>query len=360
MSNNKKITVCLLTCISIVLCIGVFAVAGCKKKDGDNKVIFTTGLGKDEVFRIGDSICTVPEMMIYLTNTQNQYENVYGEEIWNTSLNGVTLEQNVKDTVLEKLAQIKTMYLLAKSKNITLTKEEEERVDEAAESYIKTLNEKEKQLLKADKATVSNLYKEYLMAGKVYQEIIKDINPEISDDEARTITVQHILFRTYTRDKAGNKVEYSDEQRREKFVLASEVQKKAIESPSEFAQLAAEYSDDSNLTYSFGKGELDPSFEEAAFLLETDEISNVIASESGYHIIKCISTFNKEETDTNKVKIVEKRRNEAFGREYDLFEQTLARKLNEDVWNDIVLIREKEVVTDRFFEVFNSYFDMQK
>lgn len=36
------------------------------------KVIFTTGLDKDEVFRIGDAVCTLPEMMVYLVNTQNQ------------------------------------------------------------------------------------------------------------------------------------------------------------------------------------------------------------------------------------------------------------------------------------------------
>ena len=33
---------------------------------------------------------------------------------------------------------------------------------------------------------------------QVYEYIIKDINPEISDDEARTITVDYILIKTYT------------------------------------------------------------------------------------------------------------------------------------------------------------------
>jgi N-acetylmuramoyl-L-alanine amidase len=59
--------------------------------------------------------------MIYLTTIQNQYANVYGTEIWNTSLNGVTLEDNVKETVLARIAQIKTMYLLAKEKEVALS-----------------------------------------------------------------------------------------------------------------------------------------------------------------------------------------------------------------------------------------------
>ena len=65
-----------------------------------SKIVFTKGLGKDEVFRIGDSVCTVPEMMVYLINTRNQYENVYGSQVWKITVDGITLEENVKETVL--------------------------------------------------------------------------------------------------------------------------------------------------------------------------------------------------------------------------------------------------------------------
>ena len=56
----------------------------CGKDGSGTKVIFTTGTGKDEVFRIEDEICKKEELLVYLVNTQNQYEQVYGEEIWNT------------------------------------------------------------------------------------------------------------------------------------------------------------------------------------------------------------------------------------------------------------------------------------
>ena len=338
-------------------CTMLFSLGSCKNKNGDKKVVFTAGMSKNEVFRIDECVCTVDEVMLILTNTQNQYENVYGEEIWNTSLEGTTLEQNVKETVLEKLAQIKTMYLLAKSRGITLTTQEEEKLKKAAEQYVNSLNEQEVKLLQTDVDKVNKLYREYLMAEKVYDELIGDINPEISDDEARIITVQDIFFRTYSIDSAGNKEEYSDSRRSEVYAEASEVLKKVNESPDDFAKVAAEYSDDTNLSYSFGKGDMDPDFEQAAFALETNQISQVIATENGYHIIKCISTFDREETDANKIKIVEKRRNEAFGKEYELFEETLARRLNEEVWNQISLIRDKQVVTDSFFKVYHEYFD---
>ena len=113
---------CNITAVLVAGLLGISMVTGltaCGGADG-TKVVFTTGFGKNEVFRIGDESCSKAEIMIYLTTIQNQYANVYGTEIWNTSLNGVTLEDNVKETVLARIAQIKTMYLLAKEKEMCI------------------------------------------------------------------------------------------------------------------------------------------------------------------------------------------------------------------------------------------------
>ena len=113
--------------LSAILCLSCFTACGKDENKSGTRVVFTTGFGKDEVFRIEDATCTKGELMVYLTTTQNQYEDVYGTEIWNVSLDDVTLEENVKDTVLAKAAQIKTMYLLAKEKDIALEEAEEKR-----------------------------------------------------------------------------------------------------------------------------------------------------------------------------------------------------------------------------------------
>ncbi len=104
----------------LAIMLAVLPLTGCSLEGDFSRVVFTTGFGKDEVFRIGRSTCTLPEFMVYLVNTQNQYENVYGEQIWSVEVDGVTLEDNVKDTVLAKLAQIKTMYLMANDRDVEL------------------------------------------------------------------------------------------------------------------------------------------------------------------------------------------------------------------------------------------------
>ena len=325
-------------------------------KGGDTKVVFTTGFGKDEVFRVGDEICTEAELMVYLTTTQNQYENVYGPEIWNTELNGVTLEENVKETVLAKIAQIKTMYLLALEKGVVLEDAEELQIKQAAGEYFDSLSETEIKRMEVSYELVEDLYREYLLAEKVYRQIIEDVNPEISDDEARIITVQHVLIKTLRTDNSGKSVPYTEEEKKAAYERICEIRELAMTEAQDFAELASEYSEDSVITYSFGKGEMDAAFETASFDLGTDEISGIVESEVGYHIIKCINTFNREETDANKLEIVEQRRKEVFGQEYDAFVAGLARKMNQKLWEKIALIHDENVDTADFFDVYEKYF----
>ena len=234
--------------------------------------------------------------------------------------------------------------------------EEKAQAENAAKTYYETLNDTEIALMGVSEKLIERLYTELALAEKMYQYTIKDINPEISDDEARTITVQHILIKTYALDGTGKKIEYTENARRDAYEEAREALKAAREEDADFDELIRKYSEDDKATYSFGKGEMDSAFEEAAFNLGTGEVSDIVETEYGYHIIKCINTFDREETDTNKIKIVEQRREEAFGKEYDAYVETLTRNLNEDLWNTVGFIHDENVATQNFFEVYAQYF----
>lgn len=336
----------------LLICLLLVFLTGCGGKK--LKIVLHTGFAKDEVFRIEHRNCTLPEMMVYLTTTQNRYENVYGEQIWETKLDGITLEENMKEMVLAQLSQVKAMNLLAEQENITLTPEEMGTVDEAAREYYDLLNEKERKLLGVNKEIIVQLYQEYALANKVYYYIIKDVNPEVSDDEARTITVDHILIKTYTLDGDGNKIEFEEEEKKVAYQKAREVWKKAKEGTS-FESLIAVYNEDNQSQYSFGKGEMNLGFETVAFNLGKGEISDIVETEYGYHIIKCITTFNQEETDANKIKIVEKKREEVFEQRYKEFVSELTKAVNEKLWEKIALIEEEELETGEFFEIYEKH-----
>ena len=69
------------------------------------KIVLTTGFNKNEIFRLEDTSCTLPELMVYLTTEQNTYESVYGREIWETKSEGAGLEERLKDKVLAEISR---------------------------------------------------------------------------------------------------------------------------------------------------------------------------------------------------------------------------------------------------------------
>lgn len=87
--------------------------------------------------------------------------------------------------------------------------------------------------------------------------------------------------------------------------------KEKLNSGEDFATLAKQYSEDSSSKEKggelseFGPGEMDPKFEEAAYKLETGQISNPIKSSYGYHIIKLterkeLKSFDQEKDNIRK------------------------------------------------------------
>lgn len=347
---------CKYLCFILSIMMVSLCLTGCGEKNAENmKVVLTTGFERNEVFRLDRTSCTLPEIMVYLTNTQNQYESVFGNEIWEKDLKGANLEKSIKENVLARIAQIKAMNLLAQKHAIVLDEKELNLSVRAAEQYYDSLNDTEIKKMGITKEIIIRLFEEYTLANKVYKDIIKDINPEISDDEARTITVQQILFKTYTLNGKGEKTTLSESEKEKIFQKAQKVDALA-KAGADFTGLIEEYSDDKVGTYSYGKGEMEASFEKATFELGKDEVSDVIESEYGYHIVKCISTFDRNETDANKVKIVEQRKKEVFNEEYNEFLATLTINLNKKLWDNITFIQDKNVTTKDFFDVYNDYF----
>ncbi len=79
----------------------------------------------------------------------------------------------------------------------------------------------------------------------------------------------------------------------ETLALAEELHQRLADG-EDFAALAEEYSDDTGSAINggdlgwFGRGVMVPAFEEAAFALEPDEISEPVATDFGYHIIQVL------------------------------------------------------------------------
>lgn len=340
----------------IVMLTGMaIALSGCKKKNAA-RIVLTSEFEKDEVFRLENISCYVPEVMVYLVNSENQYREVFGDEIWQKRVGDSTLEGKYKETILARIAQIKTMTLLADHLNVELSEDEEKKVNLAAIDYFANITEADKEVMGADVSVIAGLYHDFALANKVYDYITEDINPEISDDEARTITVNGILIKTFYVDENGVRHEFSEDEKQSAYQRILAAKQLVEEEGAEFDIVAAQYNEDTQNTYSFGRGVMPQSVEDAAFSLDNDEVSDIIESEYGYHLLRCVTTFNKDETEANKANIIELKKQEAFNSAYDAFIENLTSNLNEPLWESITYDQSRGATTVSFFDIYDKFF----
>src|SRR5665213_1649204 len=157
-----------------------------------------------------------------------------------------------------------------------------------------------------------------LVAGLLFQKISKDTKPTTADLEAYynehkadydTVTARHILIRmagSAVPLKEGEK-DLSDD---EALAKAKDIRAKLV-AGADFAELAKADSDDAGSGANggalgdFTRGRMVPQFEEVAFALKVNEISEPVKTQFGYHIIQ-VTKHDTKSLDDAKAEITEK------------------------------------------------------
>lgn len=287
----KKVNKNLIKLTSTVL-IGAFVLTGC-------------GAGSNVAKVNGDDI-SVEEYSKDYNIIKQRYEAQYGPDfITQEGPEGKTMEQVLKQNVLDKLVIEKIIMQKAKEDNILATDKE---VDEEIASYKEMVGGEEEfnKFLEANgmkmddfkegikkEITVDKYKEKYLDSLKLEDKDLKEYY-EKNKEKYETIKASHILVEKEEEAKA-----ISDELKNGGDF--GELSKKSIEPE------AAERKGDLGF---FGRGQMVPEFEEAAFALEVDEISDPVKTEHGYHVIKV--TEKKESFDQVKEDVKKDIENDKF------------------------------------------------
>ncbi|SCG84296.1 peptidyl-prolyl cis-trans isomerase C [Proteiniborus sp. DW1] len=242
---SKKNWKSILLVVSLVL---VFSMTGCQSKQAADGEI---------VAKINDHVITKDELYEYLV-----------------AENG--------DRVLDALISEKIITIEAEKQKISISEEEiQAEIDEIISNY--------------GGEEVFNQAMQYY--GYSLDDIKKNIttNTQIKRLLEPSISISEEEMQEYFE---ANKEEFEQkEQVKASHILveteeeAKEIKEK-LSTGEDFAELAKEYSTDEGSKVSggdlgyFGRGQMVPSFEEAAFSLEIDAISEPVKSDFGYHIIK--------------------------------------------------------------------------
>lgn len=268
------------------------------------------GVSRDEAMaKLGDADVTAAEVLYWFNQVAVSYLQQFGGQLdtppWDVDLGDFTIAEMIRDEALNTALYYRALDLLAKNEGLTPDPASAQAVEDEYVNQILQLGEQESvvqhvlwsQLL--DKDLLIYLNNCYDLNSQLRERYYGENTPgyptdaEVSAwmDEQAIYRAKHILLATIDLDTQEPLDEAAIAQKRETAEdLLSQLQ--SAEDPvALFDTLMNEYSEDTGLeanpegyTTSY-KGQMVAPFEEAALALKDGEISGIVESDFGYHII---------------------------------------------------------------------------
>ncbi len=320
--------------LALVLCLTMFT--GCKDSSGDDSSVDTPVQGIDYaaafakhdpntvVMTINGEEITWSEFYYTLSYAVSQLQYYLGEMEWDQECvegTGVSFGEYAMQLTMDSLRQFHSISTKAEEMDIVLTDGDMATIT-ATENAFKLQSCGEGA---SDEEFAKHLLENYYMTEEVYQyinrnailyeklfvETVGQNGEKLTDEDIAEyvkttpyVTAKHILIKT--RDSEYNDLpqEQIDAAKKQAADILSQlvVINDPVKLEAKFDELMGQYNQDEGTMlftqgYTFTTGEMMPEFETAAFELEEYELSGVVKTEVGYHIILRLPTTRNHMVD---------------------------------------------------------------
>lgn len=255
------------------------------------------------------------EVMLYLLQTYNEFEQLGGEDVWQiTDFNGGKSANDVaKQGALDNLLMTKVLVLKAIELNINLSEEDLTVIDGQAQIYYDNLNTS---FVSQQGITIEAVKRVLIDNGlSVKVEEYSKNNYEITTEEIETrlfdneefiwlksqlkkgtkwiltkYSLEHIVTYTHQKDDNGEWVYISDDQKNYAYNRIEEAQN-AVAISDDFTKVMFEYTEDvdvslENYKMNVSRLQLSNEFSLALEPLVPGDVSDIVESDYGYHLFK--------------------------------------------------------------------------
>ena len=274
------------------------------------------------------------ETMVIVTTERLRYEELYTDKIWDVAVDesGTTFEETLVNQIHDFLKELKTMSRMADEENVTLSGKERELVKQAAAQYMENLKNAGDSF-EITRDVAESLYEDYWKAEKLVETLTENVNLEVSDSEAKVITVDEIVL--------------SDKDQ------ADETLEKVRTEGTDFMTVAKEVSEDQEIEKKISRGMRSEEYEQAAYALASGEISDVIGADGKYYILRCVSDYDEAATKIRKEEMVREKKNEAFYETYSEYAAKVHLAKDDSLWKNLSITDGEKTSAD-FFEIFET------
>lgn len=310
--------------------IAASALAGCGSID------------KNEVAAVFDGqeiTLGLPNFAARLQQAQDDdlYAYYFGGSVWESDLTGtgVTAEEEVKNTVMDNLFAMYTLEAHMEEYGVELSGQEQEKIDDAAASFLASNSKEALDELGADKEIVQEYLRLLTIQRKMHQAIIADVDTNVSDEEANTSAYSYVRVSktTYT-DEEGKSVEYTDEELKELAKTVESFAAEAKESSLEDAAKAHSYTV-SKGTFTADDEILDEAVLTALKSLEEGASSDVIDTENAYYVVRLDAKTDQAATEAAKAGIISERQTKLYEDTLSGWQESHTWEVKKSVWKKV-------------------------
>jgi foldase protein PrsA len=249
---------------------------------------------KDYIVMINGEKASSKEFKFMLFSIKTKMEET-GLKNFDTIIDGKKASEFAKDKAFESIVNYELELQKAKEKGIKLSDSEIKDINSEAENIV-AQNVTLKEGLDSAGMNIEDFKKmnvNFSIIDKLRQQILNEVYKDyyntykakyVAQDEM--LRARHILIKTID----DNQNELPAEKIAEQKKKAEDILAKA-KTGEDFASLVRQYSEDTGSVddggeYTFGKGDMVPEFEAAAYSLNPGQISDLVKTKFGFHIIK--------------------------------------------------------------------------
>lgn len=306
----------------------------------------------ETVASMGDKKITYGMANFVLRIQQAQYDtyrSMMGDDMWNQDMSGSgqTLADTTKQGVMDSFKEMLALDARASEYNISINEEETDKMKAAAKSFMEKNAGAVKGYLATTEEDVVEVLRLYTIQAKMKAEITKDVDHNVSDEEALHKKISYSRVDLKENDASGASVAVSDDKKAE---LKASMEKLLADCKA--GKDMKELSDEikaTSMEYSYGKDDenLQAEVVKEADKLKNGEYSGLIETEDYIYIVRMEDTFDKEETDKAKKTIVQKRIDEKFAEVVKGWVDEATLEINDSVWSKVTFDKTLALTTEQ-------------